>query len=494
MIYSINSFAEKEEVGNKAFVLMQLSRSNYNIPPGFIISSRVKDIIRVQEKVKEYFDEIISEFPVIVRSSSPHEDSKNFSYAGQFKSIPDVNSFEDLIKAIIEVKNSGIQDFGKYGEKNNGDIAVIIQKQINPKYSGVFFTQNPISSGFIIEYVSGHLGKMISGREDSHKIISPPKEDSPFSEIYQLGEQLEDYYDSPQDIEFLIDSNDKTWIVQARPITTIKKEDYQKIDLKKHLESLSGEVLSLGNAVGKIQFIYDDLNPEEAEKIFEEGNILGTYVLFPEFNKVYQKAGGVICMIDSITSHPAIISRELGIPCIGGINITELSKKIKDFDEVIIDSEKGKIFFKSRIKKILEKSDKKITKVEFTPTKEFMLSEEKIKKDIEELNSQKLGLDILNAKEVMKKHFSEFLNNQDKKHLNEAKSFLYNLSNLLQNRFILILKNKGFSHEELLRSFSETDSGKVNGKLSEVYSVIKEHVQTLDEYSIINGKKIWDYK
>jgi len=493
MIYSLNSFAKKEEVGNKAFVLMQLSRSNYNVPKGFVISTQVKEVENIKNEIKKYFNEIISEFPVIVRSSSPHEDSKNFSYAGQFKSILNVNSFDEMIKAIIEVKNSAFGNFGNYGKKRDEKIAVIVQKQINPQYSGVFFTQNPVSPGFIIEYVKGHLGEMVSGKENSYKITSLNSLDKSFLELYKIGKQIEDYYDSPQDIEFII-SEGKIWVVQSRPITTIKKKDYKKIDLRKHIESMSGKTLSLGNVKGKIQFIYDDLTPEEAERIFKKGNILGTYVLFPEFNRIYQKAKGVICMVDSITSHPAIVSRELGIPCVGGINITEFSKKVKDFDEIMINADEGKIFFKSRIKKVLEKHDKGITKIDFPSSKKFLEYEDRIKKHIENLDYKNLDKEILNTKEEMKNNFLNFLKNNSSENLYEAKSFLYNLSDLLQNKFILILKNKRFSHKELLKSFSNVDSGQAKGELDKVYKTIKKHIQNLDEYSIIDGKKIWDYK
>lgn len=487
MIHSLNGLSTKEEVGNKAFVLMELSRSNYDIPPGFVISIRDNSS---KEIIKKYFNELIGAFPVVVRSSSPHEDSNEKSFAGQFDSIVGVNNYSELFLAIEKVKDSSKKDFGDYSNKK-GEIAIIVQRQIYPKYSGVFFTTDPIKKGFLIEFVEGHLEKMVSGKESSHKLTNEINLKKPFSNLFRLGKQIEEYYLSPQDIEFLIDNENKIWIVQSRPITT----SIQNLVLIEHdkEEFMEGVVLSLGNIKEKIQFIYDDLPPEEAERIFIKGNILATYVLFPEFNKVYQKASGVICMVDSITSHPAIISRELQIPCIGGINIAELSKKVKDFDEVVIDSNKSKIFFKSRIKKLLEKDVKKLTKINYPPTENYLNFEKEIKSSIKTLDSSKLEKEIFESISFMRAKFGDFLKSKSKEDLNESKSFLYNLSNLLQNEFILILKNEGYSHEDLLNCFTNTDTKRESSKLGEVYRIIKEGTKILDESVIIGKEKLWNY-
>src|SRR3989339_1870871 len=107
MMYSLNSLAEKTEVGNKAFVLMDLHRSNYNVPDGFVISSDTiktkNDIKKHETELKTHFKNEIIGFPVVVRSSSPHEDSANLTYAGQFKSVININSFSEMYDAILEV-------------------------------------------------------------------------------------------------------------------------------------------------------------------------------------------------------------------------------------------------------------------------------------------------------------------------------------------------------------------------------------------------------
>ncbi|MFH1333221.1 MAG: PEP/pyruvate-binding domain-containing protein [archaeon] len=477
---------------------MDLLRSNYNVPKGFVMP---RELIKTKGSIKKYAREIekyfkneIESFPVVVRSSSSHEDSSSLTYAGQFKSVIGVKSSQEMFDAILEVSNSGKIDLSHYDIRHSMDRpAVIVQKQIKPHYSGVLFTKHPIRGGFLLEYVSGHLSKMVSGKEPSHKVFNKGKLKGKFLEVYKIGKQIEQYYGTPQDIEFIIDEKNKVWIVQSRPITTLKGGSYTKKNKSfKGFARIKGITLSRGFFKGKIQFIYDDLTPEEAEKVFQKGNILATYVLFPEFNKVYYRAGGVICMVDSITSHPAIIARELRIPCVGGIDITKLSKQLWDFDQCIIDAEKGEIRIKPRIK-ILEKINKGITHMNFPASCEYLLLEKGILTAIKNLDDRLLEAEINKAVAYMEENFISFLKNKKKENLNQAKSVFYNLAHLLQHKFILALKDSGYSHNELVKSFADVDSGAIDSELDKVYSIIKKSIQTLDEKATYKGKALWEY-
>ena len=498
MMYSLNSLAEKTEVGNKAFVLMDLHRSNYNVPDGFVISSDTiktkNDIKKHETELKTHFKNEIIGFPVVVRSSSPHEDSANLTYAGQFKSVININSFSEMYDAILEVGKSGRIDLTHYDAKHKAiSPAIIVQKQINPRYSGVLFTQHPVTKkGFLLEYVSGHLSKMVSGKEHSHKIHSKVNLSEKFLEVYNAGKQIEQYYGMPQDIEFIIDLENKFWIVQSRPITALKnKNTIKHTKLPKTFEKIKGVSLSSGYFKGSVQFIYDDLDPKEADKVFKNGNILATYVLFPEFNRVYHKSKGIICMVDSITSHPAIIARELGIPCVGGINITRLSKQLKDLDTVVLDADKGEIYIKPRVK-ILEKIQRGLTHMKFPATKEYLALEKDIILAIKGLDEIELQKSIDSAIKSMRKNMGAYLKTNKKSNLNQAKSIFYNISNLLQHKFILMLKDTGYSHKSLLNSFADVDSGKIDSKLGRVYFIIKNSIQSLDKKAICRGKSLWE--
>ena len=97
---------------------------------------------------------------------------------------------------IIEVANSG------------KEIAVIVQEQIDPDISGVFFTINPTTGeGFVIEYVKGHLENMIKGKSLSHRIMKLEDLLGPIKDVYTQGKQLEEYFNISVDIEFGIKNN-----------------------------------------------------------------------------------------------------------------------------------------------------------------------------------------------------------------------------------------------------------------------------------------------
>lgn len=106
-----------------------------------------------------------------------------------------------------------------------------------------------------------------------------------------------------------------------------------------------GTGTSMGRARGRIKIIN---NTEDHEK-FEEGDILVTRITDPSMALIMMKAKGIICDIGGITSHPSIVSREMGIPCIVSAKHHETGKEIssvlKDEMNVEIDGSTGEIHF-----------------------------------------------------------------------------------------------------------------------------------------------------
>jgi pyruvate,water dikinase len=74
---------------------------------------------------------------------------------------------------------------------------------------------------------------------------------------------------------------------------------------------------------------------------FNEGDILVTRVTDPTMVVMMAKAGAVVCDIGGITSHPSIVSREMGIPCV--VNTKEATTKLKEGMEVEVDGDKGEV-------------------------------------------------------------------------------------------------------------------------------------------------------
>lgn len=107
-----------------------------------------------------------------------------------------------------------------------------------------------------------------------------------------------------------------------------------------HLESLSknlivGQPGSKGKVTGKVHVV-TNVNSEHG---FQEGEILVTGMTRPEYVPLMKKAKAIITDEGGITCHAAIVSRELGIPCVIGTKIA--TQVLKDGDMVEVDAEKG---------------------------------------------------------------------------------------------------------------------------------------------------------
>jgi len=72
---------------------------------------------------------------------------------------------------------------------------------------------------------------------------------------------------------------------------------------------------------------------------FKKGDILVAEATVPDYVPAMRKAGAIITDLGGLTSHAAIVSRELGIPCIIGTKIA--TKVLKDGDFVEVDANKG---------------------------------------------------------------------------------------------------------------------------------------------------------
>ncbi len=101
---------------------------------------------------------------------------------------------------------------------------------------------------------------------------------------------------------------------------------------------LKGIPASAGIAQGKVKIIkkIGDMNN------FKKGDILVTKITDPTMVQIMAKSGAIICDIGGITSHPSIVSREMGIPCV--VNTKEATKKLKNGMKVKVDGNKGKIY------------------------------------------------------------------------------------------------------------------------------------------------------
>ncbi|MEK6890101.1 MAG: PEP-utilizing enzyme [Nanoarchaeota archaeon] len=101
---------------------------------------------------------------------------------------------------------------------------------------------------------------------------------------------------------------------------------------------LKGIPASPGIAEGKARIFMPGTN----NMSFNDGEILVTTLTDPSMVQAMIKAVAIVTDIGGITSHPAILSREMGIPCI--VNTKGATKKIKNGMKIKIDGNKGEIY------------------------------------------------------------------------------------------------------------------------------------------------------
>jgi pyruvate,water dikinase len=131
--------------------------------------------------------------------------------------------------------------------------------------------------------------------------------------------------------------NDKVKLMTGKEAEKFLKNQEIKEEKKIRIKEIKGQIANSGFVKGKVKVI---LTPNSKNfKEMNKGDILVTHMTTPEFTPVIRKAAAIITDEGGITSHAAIISRELNIPCIIGIKIA--TKVLKDGDLVEVDANHG---------------------------------------------------------------------------------------------------------------------------------------------------------
>jgi len=197
--------------------------------------------------------------------------------------------------------------------------------------------------------------------------------DNEIDALMDLGERVEDHYGEPQDVEWAIVDGD-VYMLQSRPITTIDEDGSDvadptgSVDAAKGLTDGSGSVQAaeggstdgtdssgtgdvlvdgLGSSPGtvsgpaRIVIKLDDL-----DKV-SEGDIIVTEMTMPDMVPAMKRASGIITDEGGMTSHAAIVSRELGVPAIVGT--TNATTTLEDGQVVTLDGDKGAVLEGSEV-------------------------------------------------------------------------------------------------------------------------------------------------
>lgn len=335
---------------------------------------------------------------VAVRSSATTEDLADASFAGQQETYLNIKGKDNLLKYIKKCISSLFTPRATYYRQKKGfkheesKLAVIVQKMIDADKSGVIFSKDPAqdNDNIVIEAVFG-LGEGIvsgkitpdryvvskdiklsdkqinnkkiaitrdSGGNKSVVKLNPEKskqqvlKESEIKQLAETGIKLEEHYKKPQDIEFAIENNE-IYIVQTRPITTLKNR-FSEAKQTKGEVILKGLAASPGIGSGKIKVILD---LKDLHKI-NKGDILVTSMTNPDMVVSMQKSAAIVTDEGGLTAHAAIVSREMGIPAIVGTQTATTT--LKEGEIITVNGFTGEIFKG----KVAESTKKEIKPVE----------------------------------------------------------------------------------------------------------------------------------
>jgi pyruvate, water dikinase len=331
---------------------------------------------------------------VAVRSSATAEDLPDASFAGQQETYLNVSGEEDLLEKVRDCfaslftnraisyrvdkgfdhfsvylsvgvqkmvrsdlasagvmfsidTESGFKDAvyltGAYGLGEN-----VVQGAVNPDQFYVF--KPTLKNGFkpILEKKVGAKQKRMIYAEKGVKNIEVSEEerntfvitDEEILKLAKWAAIIEDHYQKPMDIEWAKDGNTgELFIVQARPETVHSQKDMAV--MKTYVLEEKGNILAEGEAVGSMIGQGEVNVIEDAKDIgnFKKGQVLVTDMTDPDWEPIMKIASAIVTNRGGRTCHAAIISRELGIPCIIGTG--DGSRVIQNGGNITVDCSEG---------------------------------------------------------------------------------------------------------------------------------------------------------
>jgi pyruvate,water dikinase len=333
---------------------------------------------------------------VAVRSSATAEDTSQFSFAGMFESFLNVRGREELIR---RVKGCWASTFRarvlfyrlKQGMPAEMPVAVVVQTMVGGDKAGVMFTVDPATRDrerMVIEAAWGFGEVVVLGQVTPDRYVLDKRtlalvetsvgskdfmlvrdtttaatvrvdlgqdprrtarvlDDDEVRAVGSLGREVEAHYGSPQDIEFAI-AGEAVYLTQSRPVTTLGvapgTPGTPGAPGATHDDAAAAETVlvqglgaSPGIASGSVRIL---TSAEQAGQL-NAGEILVTHMTSPDWVPVMRRAVAVVTEAGGMTSHAAIVSRELGMPCIVGAR--DATTRLTSGAVVTVDGARGRV-------------------------------------------------------------------------------------------------------------------------------------------------------
>jgi pyruvate,water dikinase len=438
----LDEYVRKELVSINTIDSVHLENISKRIRSGILKISVDKDL---KNKIIKAYTGLsgFSDTYVAIRSSSPIEDLKKDVFAGQYSTFLNIKGGEDVVEklkycwASLYSPENLFYALSQKIDINSLQIGVIVQKMVQAEVSGVLFTLNPIDNDatkISIEAVLGLGESLINGQitpdtylidKESNQVLEKhivPQEwmlvrkgrtkkgEDPnikvnVSEIWKSRQKLENKYIEKlvrigksiesdakiaQEIEWTYEGG-RLWIVQTRPIRTLKVESDeswkktptyamlqakiegnsepkekdqsiknnepsvsasippltfvrtqqtiapQEIEVQGNKILLSGLGVNGGEVSGSVQIVHSSQDLLKVKK----GNIIVTSEVTLEFKDKLVSAVGLLTDEGGKNSYAAIIAQRLGIPCVVDMQIA--TKVLRNGEEITMNGNTGEV-------------------------------------------------------------------------------------------------------------------------------------------------------
>jgi pyruvate,water dikinase len=343
---------------------------------------------------------------VALRSSALGEDTKGKTFAGQYHTelnVGEANIIQAYKKILASKYSLPAITFRMNRGLKDDDFAMCVgcMVMIDAESGGVIYSRNPIDFQDDSIYINAVWGlpkpvvdgsvaadlfslsrkKPISMTSQDIKskeskftcfpqegkcgnVLSKEKRDMPSIDqeqavlLAELAVMLENYYDSPQDIEWAISRDGTIYVLQCRPMQRLKKARNTNSEKICSSESESvlihgGIAVSPGLACGSAFLV--DRGSDMIQ--FPEGGILVTKHALPRWAPLLNRAAALVTEQGGVAGHLATVARELGVPAL--FSVSGVMDTLSNGDQITVDTAAATIYEGGVISQLSDPAEKK---------------------------------------------------------------------------------------------------------------------------------------
>jgi pyruvate,water dikinase len=348
-----------------------------------VLAARVPTAVAeaIRANVRRIFRRASDTFAV--RSSAVGEDSA-MTFAGLFDSRVNVPE-EELSRAYLEVCASRFNARAIYYRLSAGvaevdsPMAVLFLRAVEPRTSGVVYTRDPADPKADELLVTAAWGGCFTGaaagdsfrvaRSKPHvvtgrrltakatRVVLPPggglaEEAVPPDLVHQgclrdaeleglatLALRAEEWFESPQDIEFVVDGAGSLWLLQSRPLQVGTEPTRPRSRPAKVEPLLQGGITIFPGQVSGPACVAEDARDLAS---VPDGAIVVLRHTSPECVKFLARAGGLVVDFGNPTGHVAALVREFRVPCL--FEVADATRSVRDGDPLSLDAAGRRVY------------------------------------------------------------------------------------------------------------------------------------------------------